>query len=89
MIRGGKLMQPQFDDIRPKLEFRWRMFVVAFALAFTYFVALPFSRDLAYIASGKKPVEITATVQYRSVPLFGMWFVNQSVRLARKKSIIS
>jgi hypothetical protein len=84
MIRpGGKLSQPQFDSVRPLIERRIRILVVVFGVFAFFTITLPFTEDLIQLAAGQKPLRITGTTTDKSIPLFGVWFLEQSVRLTR------
>jgi len=83
MIRGGRLSESRFDNVRPKIERGMRLLVVAFGFLLSFYVALPLALDLFHLAGGEKPTTITAVVKYKSVPLGGIWFVHQSVRFTR------
>jgi hypothetical protein len=84
MIRpGAKLARPEFDSIRPHIERGMRATVIIFAVFFLVVVTRPFTMDLIQLARGGKPVEITARPVAKQVPLFGIWFVEQSVRFVR------
>jgi hypothetical protein len=64
MIRpGGKLYQPQFDHVRPKIERNIRILVMAFGVFFAYVATLPFARDLTQLASGEAPIHVTSGVR--------------------------
>jgi hypothetical protein len=79
---SAKLSRPEFDDIRPTVEYRLHLLTLAFGVFFFIVVALPLTRDLVGIFVGDKPTEIVATPTSRSVPLFGVWFLMQFVRFS-------
>lgn len=74
MIRpGGKLAQPQYADVRPKIERNIRIVVLAFGVFFFFILTLPFSEDLIQLAATQKLLRITEVVRsghsgYRSGP---------------------
>ena len=82
ILPGGKLNEPQFDNIRPRIEKGIRITVVIMAVFFAAALVLPFMLDLIQLGS-QEPTRITATPVDRSVPLFGVWFLEQSVQLSR------
>jgi hypothetical protein len=82
ILPSGKLSRPEYDDVRPTIERNIRVLVVLFGAFFCYYITFPFSIDLARLVAGETPLKITGTVRSRSVPLFGLWFVEQSVRIA-------
>jgi hypothetical protein len=86
MIRGGKLSQPQYDSVRPTIERNLRILVVLFGLFACVYLTFPWAADMARLAGGEKPLKVTGTVEYKSVPLFGLWFMEQTVRVSRKLS---
>lgn len=81
ILPSGKLSQPEYDSVRPMIERGIRVFIVLFGTFFFYYVTFPFSVDLARLAGGETPLRITGVVRNMSVPLFGLWFVEQSVRV--------
>ncbi|HWY08065.1 MAG TPA: hypothetical protein VNY24_14490 [Candidatus Acidoferrales bacterium] len=84
MIRaGGKFNEPQFDEVRPQIEKGIRILVVAFGVFFAFYVSVPVGSDLIHLVGGEKPIRITAVAKDNSIPLFGLWFVHQTVRFQR------
>jgi|HubBroStandDraft_2_1064218.scaffolds.fasta_scaffold83564_2 hypothetical protein len=83
IMPGGRLSQPQFDDFRPQMEKRIRIFIVLFGVFACIVMGIPFARDLIQLSSTREPIRITATTVDKSVPLFGLWFLEQSVRISR------
>jgi hypothetical protein len=83
IMPGGTLSQPQFDDMRPQMERRIRIFVVLFGVFASIVMGIPFARDLIQLSATRDPIRITATAVDKSVPLFGLWFLEQSVRISR------
>jgi hypothetical protein len=83
ILPGGKLSEPQFSDLRPKMEKRIRIMVVVFGVFLALVLGLPFTMDIIQLAKNGEPMRITATALDKSVPLFGMWFLEQSVRFSR------
>jgi len=66
MIRpGGKLYQPQFDDVRPKIERNLRILVMAFGVFYFFILTLPFAEDLIQLGNSQKLLRITEEVKYR------------------------
>jgi hypothetical protein len=83
MIRlGGKLSQPQFDQIRPRIERSFRILVVSFGVLFSIYVTVPLVSDLAELIERPEPAKTTAVVTKTTVPFLGLWFLNQSLYLA-------
>ncbi len=80
---GSKLSQPQFDRVRPDVEHGIRILAVGFGFFLLIYVTFPFASDLARLATGQRPLRIIETAQYKSVPPFGVWFLEQSVRFSR------
>jgi len=81
ILPSGKLSQPQYDSVRPVIERNIRVLVLLFGAVFFYYLTFPLSIDLAHLIGGETPLKITGIVKGRSVPLFGLWFVEQSVRV--------
>src|SRR5271168_2935146 len=81
ILPSGKLSQPEYDSVRPTIERNIRVLVVLFGAFFSYYITVPFSMDLARLIGGDTPLTITGVVTGRTVPLFGLWFVEQSVRV--------
>ena len=64
MIRpGGKLYQPKFDSVRPKIERNIRILVLAFGVFFVYFLTLPVTHDLIELHASQTPIRVTETVR--------------------------
>jgi hypothetical protein len=85
MIRkGGKLNEPRFNRVRPKIERVMRALIVGFGAFFSFYVTLPLASDLVHLAAGEKPAIITGIPADKSVPLGGLWFLKQSVRFGRE-----
>jgi hypothetical protein len=82
ILPGAKLNQPQYDSVRPTIERNIRILVVLFGAFFAWYITIPFSIDLARLVAGEKPIEITRVVRRRSVPLFGLYFIEQSVKIS-------
>jgi hypothetical protein len=71
------------EKARPHVERIARVLIVAFAVFFVYVLTVPFATDLFYYAKGKeKPITIVGVIKDKSVPLFGLWFLKQGVRLS-------
>jgi hypothetical protein len=84
MIRdGGKFNEPQYDESRPQIEKGIRILVVAFGIFFFFYMTCPVGSDLIHLAGGERPLRITGVVKDNSIPLFGLWFVHQTVRVTR------
>jgi hypothetical protein len=81
ILPSGKLSQPQYDSVRPTIERNIRVLVVLFGAFFSYYITFPFSIDFARLVGGETPLKMTGIVRGRSVPLLGLWFVEQSVRI--------
>ena len=81
ILPSGRLSQPEYDSVRPAIERNMRVVVVLFGAFFFYYLTFPFSADLARLVGGEAPLKITEMVRGRSVPLFGLWFVEESVRI--------
>jgi hypothetical protein len=65
MIRkGGKLYEPQYDDVRPKIERNIRFGVIAFGVFYFFVLSLPFAEDLIQVAIGHRLSRITKAVTY-------------------------
>ena len=65
MIRkGGKLYQPQYDDLRPKIERNMRLVVIAFGIFYFFVLSLPFAKDLIQVAINHRLSRATKTVTY-------------------------
>jgi hypothetical protein len=78
---GPKLLRPEFDAIRPKLERNLRLFVLALGAFMFFFVTLPVTEDIIHLCAGEKPVQIFETPRSTST-LFGAWFLVQFVRFS-------
>jgi hypothetical protein len=66
MIRpGGKLHQPQFDDVRPKIERNLRILVIAFGIFYFFILTVPFAEDLIQLANSQRLLRIKEEVKYR------------------------
>jgi len=87
ILPSGKLSGPEYDSVRPTIERNMRVLVVLFGAFFCYYLTLPFSIDLVQLISGETPLKITGIVKSRSVPLFGLWFVEQSVKVSRRRRL--
>lgn len=83
IMPGGTLSQPQFEDTRPLMEKRIRIFIVLLGVFASIVVGIPLAQDLFQLSATRDPIRITATPLGRSVPLFGLWFLEQSVRISR------
>lgn len=83
MIRlGGKLSQPQFDQVRPRIE-RWiRILLVSFGVLFLIYFTLPLTFDLAELVEGREPVKTTVVVTKTAIPFLGLWFFSQSISVS-------
>jgi hypothetical protein len=81
ILPSGKLSRPEYDSVRPTIERNIRVLVVLFGAFFFYYLTFPFSVDLARLVGGETPFRITGVVRNTSVPLFGLWFLEQSVRV--------
>lgn len=81
ILPSGKLSKPEYDGVRPTVERNIRVLVVLFGAFFSYYLTVPFSMDLARLMGGEKPSTLTGVVKSRSVPLLGLWFIEQSVRV--------
>jgi hypothetical protein len=105
MIRpGGKLYQPQFDDVRPKIERGIRILAMAFGVFFAYVATLPFARDLTQLASGEAPIHVTSEVTrkesgYRNLveetitfsaggKNYYLWYPSRSLRVGRTYAFV-
>lgn len=65
MIRkGGKLYQPQYDDVRPHIERNIRFAVIAFGIFYFFVLSLPFAKDLILVVADHKLSRTTAAVTY-------------------------
>jgi hypothetical protein len=82
ILPSGKLSQPQYDGVRPTIERNLRVLVVLFGAFVSYYITIPFSVDLARLVGGETPFGVTGIVTSKSVPLFGLWFLEQSVRVS-------
>lgn len=66
MIRpGAKLYQPQFDKVRPRIEWAMRILALVFGVFFFFVLTLPLGEDLFLLAAGQKPLRITKTVKFQ------------------------
>jgi hypothetical protein len=61
---GAKLYQPQFDSVRPRIEWAIRILVLPFGAFFLFVLTLPLGEDLFLLAVGQKPLRITKRVKY-------------------------
>jgi hypothetical protein len=85
MIRSsGKLSQPQYDDVRPTIERNIRVVVLLFGVFCCIYLIFPLMVDVGRLMGGAKPQRTTDVVKEKSVPLFGLWFLEQSVRLSQE-----
>jgi hypothetical protein len=87
IVSPGKLSQPQYDSARPLIERNIRIIVVLFGAFFFYYLTFPFSVDLATLIGGKTPLRISGMVRTKSVPLFGVWFIEQSVMISPETKV--
>jgi len=81
---SGKLSQPQYDNVRPTIERSLRILTILFGVFVCVYLTFPWCVDLARLARGGKPLRIAGTVKHKSVPLFGLWFVEQTVRVSQE-----
>ena len=82
---SGKLSQANYDDVRPTVERNIRILIVLFGAFACFYLTVPLSVDLVRFVGGEEPPRISGTVRDRSVPLFGVWFIEQSVSLSKGK----
>jgi len=78
---SGKLNDPRYQKVRPRIEVILRVLIVAFGLLVLYEDTIPLTVDVVQAARGERPVKIIGTVTYKSVPFGGVWFLKQSVRV--------
>jgi len=86
ILEGGKLDQPQYDKVRPIIKRNIRILVVACGVFFSLYFTYPLTVDLVRLAGGEKPLRITVVAKDVSVPVFGVWFLNQSVRVSEQSN---
>jgi hypothetical protein len=64
ILKGGKLYQPQYDDVRPKIERNMRFVVIAFGIFYFFVLSLPFAKDLIQVAISHRLSRTTKAVTY-------------------------
>ena len=65
MIRkGGKLYQPQYDDVRPRIERNIRFALIALCIFYFFVISLPFAKDLIQVAKVRRLLRTSNTVTY-------------------------
>jgi hypothetical protein len=77
----GKLSEPRFDSIRPRIELAIRATVIAFGLATTIVLTLPLFVDLVEYANGYEAQRISAVAESETRPLMGVSYLFQSVQI--------
>src|ERR1700687_43983 len=77
---SGKLSDPQYDATRPQIVKGIRFLIISFGVFFFFTETYPLASDLIHLSAGEKAINITGVVTDKSVPLFGLWFVHQTVR---------
>ena len=80
---SGKLSQPQYDKVRPKIELGIRVATVFLGVLFCFTATFPLALDLAHLAVGRKPTLFIGTVVDRSTPFMDVLLLAGSVRLSR------
>lgn len=80
---SGKLSQPQYDKVRPKIELGIRAAIVFLGVLFCFTATYPLALDLAHLAVDRKPTIFVGTVVDRSTPFMGVLLLAGSVRLSR------
>jgi hypothetical protein len=84
---SGKLSQPQYDSVRPTIEKNIRVFFVLVGVVSFVYLTVPFGTDLVRLMGDEKPLNITGAVKDKSVPLFGLWFLNQAVHISQETKV--
>jgi hypothetical protein len=82
ILPSGRLSQPEYDSVRPRIERNIRVLVVLFGAFCFYYLTFPLSADLAQLIRGETPLKVSGIVKSNSIPLFGLWFIEQSVKIS-------
>ena len=78
----GRLSEPKFGGLRPRIEVGIRIAVIAFGLAVAFGVTIPFLVDIVTFARGYEPHKVTAVVEHQTRPLMVTSYLMQSVELS-------
>ena len=81
----SKLSLDKYNKIRPRVEQILRVFFFLLGVGIFFNFTRDITVDLYDVATKDGPSEIESTVTDVTIPIFGLWFINQTITLKHSK----